>query len=70
VTSTKEQAQQVAQTLMYEHPPATLVIPIGGDGTLTTMIQYLWDVKKKNMLSNSNTKNRRNYTTSKPMSSK
>lgn len=41
VTATLEQARQVVQ-VMVEDPP-TLLIPLGGDGTLTTLLQLLWD---------------------------
>jgi diacylglycerol kinase family enzyme len=49
ITSTKEQAQQVARQIMKaDRPtPASMVIPIGGDGTLTTMLQLLWDAAKE-----------------------
>jgi diacylglycerol kinase family enzyme len=42
VTSTSEQARQAVEELQKQ--PARIVIPIGGDGTLTTMIQYFYDV--------------------------
>ena len=49
VTSTKDQAEQVARQIMCSEdtllPPA-MVIPIGGDGTLTTFLQMLWDAAK------------------------
>jgi hypothetical protein len=45
VTSTKEEARQAAQEL-HERPP-TIVIPVGGDGTLTTLIQFLWDAAQE-----------------------
>jgi hypothetical protein len=41
VTSTQEEARQAARELV-EMPPA-LVVPVGGNGTLTTLIQCLWD---------------------------
>lgn len=42
VTSTQEEAKLAALDIV-ERPPV-MVIPVGGDGTLTTLIQYLWDV--------------------------
>jgi diacylglycerol kinase family enzyme len=42
VTSTAEQARQAVEELQKR--PARIVIPIGGDGTLTTMIQYFYDM--------------------------
>lgn len=45
VTSTKEQALEAVQELQLL--PAKIVIPIGGDGTLTTMIQSFHDSKEK-----------------------
>ncbi|KAL3930085.1 MAG: hypothetical protein SGBAC_011919 [Bacillariaceae sp.] len=40
-TSTYEEAQQAVAELMAD--PPQLVVPIGGDGTLTTMIQLCYD---------------------------
>jgi diacylglycerol kinase family enzyme len=41
VTSTTEQAKKAVDDLQQQ--PAQIVIPVGGDGTLTTMIQYFHD---------------------------
>eukprot|EP00980_Cylindrotheca_fusiformis_P029664 scaffold23675_cov108-Cylindrotheca_fusiformis.AAC.2 len=47
VTSTEEQARQAVQELLRQ--PAKVVIPIGGDGTLTTMIQLFYDISPESL---------------------
>jgi hypothetical protein len=53
VTSTKEDARQAAQELIAR--PPTIVIPVGGDGTLTTLLQFLWDAQQNDTDTNTDT---------------
>lgn len=53
VTSTYEEAKSASREIIAEANAAgttTLVIPVGGDGTLTTMINLLWEEHRSNYL--------------------